>query len=233
MINANATNHRYLHYFIGLYVTIALITVAVIYKLVAFHGYTISAATFVIPFWYVISDLIAEVYGYSIAKQLIWIGLFAEFVFIFSVCSMIHLPSPHSFTMQPAFDAIFSKLPRVFVGSFFAILLGVYFNIYVLTRLRSFFSGNYFWVRSVIAGSLGELIFTVVAFVIEFHGIVSISVLIELITISYLVKAICLPIVATPMVLLANFVKKRENIVVTNVTHLSPFDFMKEKKNAN
>ena len=64
-----------------LYISVMLVTIVLTYKITTIFGYTISTATFLIPLWYSLGDIITEVYGYSISRRLIWYGLLCQAVF--------------------------------------------------------------------------------------------------------------------------------------------------------
>jgi len=163
-------SYRCLNFMVMLYFTMMIITIALIYKIVDIHGYAVSASSLVIPLWYALGDVIAEVYGYKISRQLIWAAIFCEFIFIFVCAGLVHVASPYYLHNGEAYRTVFGALPRVFVGSVCAILLGGFINIYVITKWKILVSGRYFWIRSTVSSTVGELVFVITAFLIEFYG---------------------------------------------------------------
>jgi|SRR6185295_9796209 len=103
------------------YMMIKLVTILVIYKIINIWGIKTTASTLIIPLWFLIGDVIAEVYGYNIAKQIIWSALIFQFMFAFICVLLIYLPSPINWENQGAYDYVLGKLPRVVTASFIAI----------------------------------------------------------------------------------------------------------------
>lgn len=57
-----------------LYVTIILIPIVLAYRPVALGIFLIPGGAIIFPLSYSISDIVAEIYGYQIARQLFWCG---------------------------------------------------------------------------------------------------------------------------------------------------------------
>lgn len=205
--------YKFLSFFSAIFVTLSMLTIILLYKVISIHGIPISAATLIIPFWYATSDLIAEVYGHIVARRLIWINIVCNFIFIFTIYIFIHLPSPTSeLNNTNAYLKLYSDIPRIFFASLIAILSGVFINIYFLSKWKILTNGKHFWVRSIGSSAIGELIFTIIAFFLEFFEKAPLSLIIRLIIISYIVKLIFTPIASTPCAILALFLKEKEGL---------------------
>lgn len=198
------------------YMTIKITTVFLIYKIITIHGISVSASTLIIPLWFITGDIIAEIYGYKTAKNLIWIAVFCQFIFAFICGSFASIDSHDILHNQKAYEEILARFPRVAFASFLAILLGGIFNAYILNKWKILLHGKYFALRSLGASAIGELIFTICAFLVEFVGMVSMSKIIELIIVSYLVKIIVNHILIIPASVLARIIKCYESIPVYN-----------------
>ena len=55
-----------------LLITTSLTTLVLGYDVIEIHGFIFSAAALIIPFRYLLGDIIAEIYGLSTAKKMIW-----------------------------------------------------------------------------------------------------------------------------------------------------------------
>lgn len=199
-----------------LYMTIKLITIILIYKIIAIGPLSASASTLIIPFWFFLSDIITEVYGYDISKQIIWTAIICQFIFAFICAGLISLHSPPLWPYQSAYDQVAGKLPRVALASFFAITIAAFINAYILTKWKILLRGKYFWLRSLGATAIGELIFTVIAYLTEFLGTTSLSTLSQLMAISYSIKLLASPILVIPSALIATWIKKVEGFEIHN-----------------
>lgn len=207
-------NYKWLLPLAMFYMTIKVTTVLMIYKIVTIHGISASAATLIIPLWFLTGDIIAEVYGYKIAKQLIWIAIVCQFVYAFICAAFAYIPSPHDVLQNhEAYKEILSGLPRVAFASFLAIAVGGIFNAYAINKWKVLLRGKYFGLRSLGASSIGELIFTLCAYLIEFIGKTSSGNIMQLIMVSYLIKLTINPILIIPIAILTRKIKHSEGII--------------------
>ena len=234
MIQQNKIGYRYLVPLSMLYMTIKLTTLLLIYKVISIGTFSASASTLIMPFWFVLGDIIAEVYGYKIARKLIWMAIIYQFLFAFVCAEMISLhttsPSPH----QEAYNHILGKLPRIAFSSFIAILAGAFINAYVISKWKILLCGKYFWLRSLGASSIGELIFTGVAYISEFLGVVPLASLLELMIASYVIKLILNPILVIPSTLVVYLLKRAENLDTYDYgVNFNPFKLTSEENHEN
>lgn len=218
--------YKYLTFLSMLYMTIKLTTVVLIYKIVTVGPFFASASTLVIPLWFFLGDIITEAYGYRISRHIIWMAILCQFVFAFICSAVTNLNSPAIWNHQEAYNQVLGKLPRVAIASFLAITIGAFINAYALTKWKILLRGKYFWLRSLGATAIGELVFTIIAYVTEFWGITAISNLAQLMATSYAIKLLAGPILVIPASLAANLIKKLEGIDTYDYdTNLNPFYF--------
>lgn len=223
-MNLNFKPYKFLTPLSMLYMTLKLITVVLIYKIISIGPFSASASTLVMPLWFVMGDVIAEVYGYKVARQIIWLAIFCQFVFVFVCSALISCESPLGWMHQEAYLQVFGKLPRVALASFLAIVTGAFINAYAISKWKILLHGKYFWLRSLGASAIGELVFTIVAYVTEFLGVVPVSQLLQLMLISYVIKLILNPILVIPSFLLVNMLKRLENIDIYDFNiNFNPF----------
>ena len=220
--------YRYFTFFAMLAVTVKISTIVLIYKMVMLGSYYASAATLIMPLWFVLGDIIAEVYGFKLAKQVIYGALICQLLFAFACYGTLALPTPPDWAAHDSYVLVLSKLPRAASASFIAILIGSLLNTYLISRTKILFAGRYFWLRSLLASMIGEFIFTFIAFIAEFWGVTSTQHVFQLILISLCVKAIMNPLFILPASLLTFILKERENsdpeiqfVPPTKITRLS------------
>ena len=204
--------------------TVKLITVVLIYKIISLGPFSASASTLVMPLWFVMGDVIAEVYGYKIARQIIWMAIICQFIFAFTCTTLIAVPSPGGWLNQEAYNQVLGNLPRVALASFLAIVCGAFINAYAISKWKILLKGKYFWLRSLGASAIGELVFTIIAYVTEFLGVVPLSNLLHLMAVSYAVKVILNPVLVVPSAILAFLLKRIEGIDVYDFNvNFNPF----------
>jgi uncharacterized integral membrane protein (TIGR00697 family) len=208
------TQYKYLIPLIMLYLTIKLITILLIYKIVSFGTINTTASTIIIPIWFMTGDVIAEVYGYNISKQVIWSALICQSIFALTCSILIHLPSPAHFAYQGAFNYVLGNLPRVVMASSLGILCGAFINAYIVAKWKILLEGRLFWLRSLGASIIGEAVFVLISLGIEFIGMTTWQTMLQLIIVSFVTKILLNPILVIPSSFLAVFLKKAEKIDV-------------------
>lgn len=194
------------------YMTIKVTTALMIYKIINIFGIHISASTLIIPLWFLTGDIIAELYGYRVARNIIWLAVIFQFVFALICGLFAYIPSATNvLNNQLAYQEILGGLPRVAFASFIGIMAGAIFNAYIINKWRILLKGKYFGLRSIGASSLGELIFTVCVYLIEFLGKTNSHNIFQLLVVSYVVKLIINPIFVIPVAIIAGYLKKKIN----------------------
>lgn len=213
---------RYLPMFSMVLLMLMLCDSVTVYKLVSMpFGYT-TACAFVIPFWFVVCDIITEVYGSKISKRLMLTALSLEVIFSLACYCLTNLKSPTFWHDQAAFNLILGNLPRVVSSSILALLVSGYINISLIMKWKILLKGKYFWLRSIGASWIGEGFYTIVSISSMLYGMISLEGLLLTILWSYLVKITITAILAGP----ANFIATRlKNAEGTNKSDsiLNPF----------
>lgn len=199
-----------LTYLISLYITFLLIASLLVHKITMLFGFTVSASTFIFPFIFFFADIIAEVYGYRISKQVIWAAFVSIFVFDMLLPLLGHSPPPAFWHLQSDYDTVLDPLPRVFLGDFLALNVGSLLNVYLITRWKILTKGRFFWIRSIGSTAVGEAIFNILAFSIIFINVIPFPALIEAMTVSYILKVLFAIVAAYPAYIFVVIIKKIE-----------------------
>lgn len=187
------------------------------------HFISTTAAAFFFPITFIISDIIAEVFGYKIARLLIWIGLCCQFIFAVISVLLSHVPESAFSHTQASYRDIFHNLLPIFLGALIAALIADFINIYLITKLKILVQGRFFALRSIGCSIVGNLFYTSICCAVIYHN-QPISHIIELGTSILLIKIIYLGILAFPASFMAHFIKEKEgvNIFDKNVNY-NPF----------
>lgn len=210
--------------FSSFYVTSLLLTAITVHKMLMIGGLVISGGTFIYPFSYFFGDVVTEVYGYKISRQLIWASFACMFIFDIGAALLAKTPPPHNWHNQAAYLAVLGPLPRVFIGDFLALNASAFLNAYIIAKSKIFLSGRYFWIRSLVSTLLGEAVFNLIAFTMMFIGVVSFKVYLEVMLFSYFFKAIWAIIAVLPATILMRLLKRIEGIDIYDyTTNFNPF----------
>lgn len=227
----SGSQFQYLKYIMPMsmfYLVFFLSSAILAHKLVYFGHYMTSVSTFVLPFTFVLSDVIAEVYGYSLSRQLIWSALVSEFLFAIIMLIAVNIHSPNVLSNSDAYKVVFSSFMRIFIGNVVAMVSSNFLNIYVITKSKILLRGGFFWLRSLGASIVGEFIFTFVCVIIAFAGVVKISEIPGLIVTSFLFKVIFNPLAVVPASYLVSCLKRKEGVDIYDTdTDFNPLMFGK------
>jgi queuosine precursor transporter len=212
--------------FVSLYITAMLTTVILAYRLIDLNGITLPGGIFVFPFTFLFSDIIAEIYGYNYARQIMWCGVICEFALASCVYFVIHLPTPPYWHEGAVYNNVMSHYILFVLGDSASIIAGQFINIYCVSKWRVLSRGRYFWLRSLGSSALGELEVSVVSLLIAFYSIMTFSNLVHLIICSYSVKMAISLFATWPIVIIVNFLKKnRATEEIFEKISLNPFKY--------
>lgn len=222
----STTQYKAFFFLAMTYITLILAADVLIYKIIHIGALTMTVGSLVTPFWFLMTDIIAEVYGYQLTRRLIWSSIGCSFLFMVICSSLIQLPSPSIWPYQSAYDQVLGKLPWVFLGSVFGIIGAAFTNTYLLIKWKILVKGKYFLVRSIGSSAIGMLVFTTITLTYDLKGSLPISEIIEFILISYSIKLLITPILAVFSTIVVYYLKRFENIDIYDYdTNFNPFNF--------
>lgn len=142
-------------------------------KTVELGPLTITAGVVVFPISYIINDCIVEVYGFSKARLVIWLGFGMNLLVSLLLQVGVWLPGAASWHGQEAMAMIFGAVPRIFVASFAAFLCGSMVNAYVMSRMKITSGGRRFSLRAIVSTLFGEGVDSVIFFPLAFGGVLA------------------------------------------------------------
>lgn len=181
-----------------------------------FFGAT-PAGILVFPMTYIMSDIVAEVYGFKAMRKIIWIGF--AFTIIQSLLLMLAavLPAPIWFTNTKGFEMIAMQSPRILLGQILAYLCGEWLNATVISKMKFLHfqktnSKKAFSVRAVVSTIFGEFTDSIIFIPIAFLGVNPLNTIVTTIILQATIK-ISYEIIMLPFTnWLVKRVKEREEI---------------------
>lgn len=195
-----------------LYLSIILSANILVFKLTLLGTHTISAGAFLIPTWFILGDIIAEVYGYQESKKLIWFSLFCIFIFSIICVFFIVLPSPAGWNHQAEYNYVLSHQLNIFMGLALAMIGGSFLNAYLVAKWKILIRGKYFWLRSLGSSLTAQIIFTIVTLSVDLHNTLPHKALLELMLFSFPFKMVYLAVGTIPATFIVLILKKIEGI---------------------
>lgn len=122
----------------------------------------IEVANLIIPFWYLLNDLIAEVYGYKVSMNLFWLKTLCEMVFLGIYYCVMFFPSTS--ISEGSFQYVLGGMWDEIIINPFALWIAWLINARLLIRWKILFKGRYFWLRSIGSFIVAELVYSLILF---------------------------------------------------------------------
>ena len=196
----------------ALFVTCLLTANVIASKLVILGGLVVPAGIVIFPVSYIIGDVLTEVWGYAVARRVIWLGFACNAVMVAAIWLGGELPPAPFWSSQDAYREIFGQTPRIVLGSFLAYLAGEFANSYVLARLKIVTAGRWLWIRTIGSTIVGEGLDTLVFIAIAFAGTVPATAMLGIIGAQWILK-VAYEAAATPLTYAAvGWLKAREGL---------------------
>jgi len=174
--------------------------------------YVLPAAIVIFPLSYIIGDILTEVYGYRIARRVIWLGFMCNLIVVFAFWIGGVLPSVSFWGGQSAYNDILGYAPRLLLASFVAYLVGEFSNSYVLAKMKIRTNGRLLWSRTIGSTVIGQGLDSVVFIIIAFAGVWSWTAIGTAILTHWVAKT-GYEIIATPLTYtVVNYLKRKEGI---------------------
>jgi len=181
-------------------------------KLINLFGLILPAAIFVFPLSYITGDVLTEVYGYSRARRVIWLGFFCNFIVVLFVWIGQVLPPAVFWDGQAAYVRILGYTPRLLVASFLAYLVGEFANAFVLAKMKIATRGRWLWLRTIGSTLVGQGLDSAIFITLAFAGAIPGKGLIIVIITQWLAKSIYEALVTPVTYVVVNFLKRKEGM---------------------
>lgn len=220
--------YNYILYISMLFITVELSAVAVAYKMVSLNDiFEInSAATFIFPLTYCIGDIVTEVYGFNMAKALIWYSLILQIIFGVLTTIAIQLPSPDFWVNDSAYFIVFGSILRFILAGTVANFVSSVLNIYIVSKLKIPFEGKLFWLRSIFSTIIGGFIMVAIIMIGFVGKDITSSQIWIMFKSTFSLEVLYAFTLAYPASVIAAFLKKKENVDVYDYnTNYNPFNF--------
>ncbi|MFC1885295.1 queuosine precursor transporter [Thermodesulfobacteriota bacterium] len=218
---------RHSHWYLGivaLFITTLITANIISVKLVYIVGLVLPAGILVFPLSYIIGDVLTEVYGYSSARRVIWLGFLCNFIAVIAILSAQGLPPAPFWDGQQAYEKILGYAPRLLAASFTAYLAGEFFNAYILARMKILTKGRWLWSRTIGSTLVGQGVDSMIFISLAFIGTMPFGTLVMAIVVQWLAKS-AYEAAATPLTYMAViFLKRKEKMdVYDHNTRFNPF----------
>lgn len=152
----------------------ALVVMANIFavKIVSFGPFTVPAGVIVFSMTFLITDILSEKWGKAQAKKAVWVGFYANIVFVISVLIVINWPAA-SFAIEISdkFKEILTLTPRIAIASFLAYIVSQNHDVWAFHFWKNKTKGKHLWLRNNASTIISQLIDSVIFITIAFYGV--------------------------------------------------------------
>ncbi|MBD2809810.1 VUT family protein [Xenorhabdus sp. Vera] len=226
----NSTKFKYDSLFISLSVTIMITCDVLVYKTLDFDGFKITFSGILFSFYFLISTIQTEVYGYRQGVKTVWIMVLCQSIFVMVIFAASHA-QPENNEISMNFRSLFGEFWRVMVGTWISVPISYFINGFVISSLKKVFLGRFFFIRYIIASMITQASLLLSAYPISLSSKYSFDELIIIIFTTWSYKVIMSIILLPIGIILANKVKKLEqtDIYDWNISY-NPFIFRGNKR---
>jgi len=155
---------------IAVFVTCLITANVIAVKVIGLGPAELPAAIFVFPLSYIFGDVLTEVYGYRVARKVIWLGFACNLVFVFFAWVGQVLPPAGFWQGQAAYKSILGYTPRLLAASFCGYLAGEFANSFILSRMKVLTKGRWLWSRTIGSTVVGQGLDTAIFITLAFAG---------------------------------------------------------------
>ena len=225
---SHSAGYKFLIVMSMIYMSIMLCNAVLTNRYVGTKTFFILGGTLTSPFVFILDDIIAEIYGYKIARCVILTGFSAQTLFVIIFQLVVMAPSPSHFKDGAAYAQILgSSLLRINISGFIAYIVANLVNSYILTRWKVLLKGRKFWLRSLCSSTFSEALYSCIAILMMEINSIPLNDVLKVVVISYLIKATYSLIFAAPANVLVNYIKKRTGIDVYDFPQkFTPFKYL-------
>ncbi|MFH1647711.1 MAG: queuosine precursor transporter [Chloroflexota bacterium] len=195
---------------IAVFITCLITANIIAVKVISLGPFPLPAAIFVFPLSYIFGDVLTEVYGYRVARRVIWLGFACNLVFVFFAWVGMKLPPASFWGGQAAYETILGYSGRLLGASFGGYLVGEFTNSFILARMKIMTRGRWLWSRTIGSTVVGQGLDTSVFITLAFIGTPSFSLLLIL---NHWLAKVAIEAIFTPATYaMVNWLKRREGI---------------------
>src|SRR4030066_398410 len=155
---------------VAVFITCLITANIIAIKIITLGILILPAAIFVFPISYIFGDVLTEVYGFRVARRVIWLGFACNLIFVFFTWIGQILPSASFWGEQQAYESILGYTPRLLVASLGGYLVGEFVNSIILARMKILTRGRWLWSRTIGSTILGHALGTALFITLAYSG---------------------------------------------------------------
>jgi queuosine precursor transporter len=170
-------NYKILNHIVLWNIFFAIICIPTAGKLIDVMGIPLSISIYYFPFVYIFADILTEVYGYAIARRVLWYCIFAQLLMVAIFEFVIFYPPSAVMTNNQSYVDVLSAAPRLVLFGTLAMFAGDIANNYVLAKMKVWTNGRYMSARFVTSTLCGQSVNTGVFYIFGLWRMIPIRLL--------------------------------------------------------
>lgn len=207
MLNTQYTKTELYAILTGIATATLIISNILAFKTFTVYGIVLPCGVLIFPVVYIVDDILAEIYGFKKARQVIYLGFILNLLAVVLYTIAIALPAPAFFEGSEAFKMVLSNTPRVLLASFSAYLFGSILNAYVMVYLKEK-AEKYLFLRCIVSTMCGEGLDALIFITIAFYGTMPFEALLIMILSQATFKTVYEIVVYPLTKVIINYIKK-------------------------
>lgn len=165
----------------GVFVACLLMSNIMSAKTFMLGNVVLPTAVIIFPIVYIVNDVMAEIYGFRKARDIIVLGFALNAFAVAAYSIAIKLPAPeYAAESAAAFATVLGSTSRILIASFAAYLVGSLVNASVMVRMKEKLK-DYLMLRCITSTAIGESIDAVIFISIAFAGTMPVETLLVMI----------------------------------------------------
>ncbi len=185
---------------------------------------SLPAAIIIFPLSYIVGDILTEVYGYRLARRVIWLGFLCNLIAVIAIWLGQQLPPSSVWEGQEAYERTLGYVPQILTASFLAYLVGEFSNSFILAKMKIRTKGRWLWMRTIGSTVVAQALDAAVFIPLVYIGRFDLSFIV-MTTLAHWLAKVGYETVATPFTYaIVNFLKRKEAIDTFDYeTNFNPF----------
>lgn len=164
---------------------------------------------------FLITDILAELYGKKEAHKAVWVGFGTTLLFVIATQVLLKfIPNSEDFA-QESLQTLFAVSPRILLGSLVAFLISQHLDIYIFDKIKTTTKGKFLWLRNNGSTLISQFIDTVIFHAVglttfawlPIAGVISADIFWPIVIATYIIK-VGVALLDTPFLYLAKKIKK-------------------------
>ena len=171
----NLTKTQLYQILTGVFVACLLVSNVLAAKTFTLGSVILPTAVIIFPIVYIVNDVLAEIYGFRKARNIILLGFVLNAFAVAAYSIAILLPAPiFAAEGAAAFATVLGSTWRLLLASFAAYLVGSFINAYVMVRMKERLQKQ-LMLRCVLSTLIGEGLDALIFITIAFAGTMPLS----------------------------------------------------------